>query len=198
MLSALATGEDASAQIDQVMASLKPQLPEIIQPSAETVQLAQASNEEVDAELLGIFLEEANEVLGTIDENLKVLKNQPHDLAVLTTIRRSFHTLKGSGRMVGLKDVGEVAWSIEQTLNHWLQQELQVGPSLVQLLGQAHTIFATWVRYLETHSGSAPDAGDLVAFSEYLRRGEEEDPDETVPILAEPASLCILYTSRCV
>ena len=192
MLSALATGEDASAQIDQVMASLKPQLPEIIQPSAETVQLAQASTEEVDAELLGIFLEEANEVLGTIDENLKVLKNQPHDLAVLTTIRRSFHTLKGSGRMVGLKDVGEVAWSIEQTLNHWLQQELQVGPSLVQLLGQAHTIFATWVRYLETHSGSAPDAGDLVAFSEYLRRGEEEDTDETMPILAEPASLDVV------
>jgi chemosensory pili system protein ChpA (sensor histidine kinase/response regulator) len=192
MLSALATGEDASAQIDQVMASLKPQLPETIQPSAETVQLAQASNEEVDAELLGIFLEEANEVLITIDENLKVLKNQPHDIAVLTTIRRSFHTLKGSGRMVGLKDVGEVAWSIEQTLNHWLQQELQVGPSLVELLGQAHTIFASWVRYLETQSGSAPDAGELVAFSEYLRRGKEDDIEVTAPIVADPASLDVV------
>ena len=192
MLSALATGEDASSQIDQVMATLKPQLPELLQPSAETVQLAQASNEEVNAELLGIFLEEANEVLGTIDENLKMLKNQPHDVAVLTTIRRSFHTLKGSGRMVGLKDVGEVAWSIEQTLNHWLQQELQVGPSLVELLGQAHTIFATWVQHLETHSGSAPDAGDLVAFSEYLRRGEEEDTEATAPMISEPASLDVV------
>ncbi|MBL8415493.1 MAG: Hpt domain-containing protein, partial [Propionivibrio sp.] len=188
MLSALATGEDASSQIDQVMATLKPQLPELIQPSAETIQLAQASTEEVDAELLGIFLEEANEVLGTIDENLKILKNQPHDFAVLTTIRRSFHTLKGSGRMVGLKDVGEVAWSIEQTLNQWLQQELQVGPSLVQLLEQAHSIFSTWVKYLETHSGSAPDAGDLIAFAEYLRHGKEEDSEETAIIIAEPAS----------
>ncbi len=33
------------------------------------------------------------------------------------TIRRHFHTLKGSGRMVGAKPAGELAWTVEDTLN---------------------------------------------------------------------------------
>ena len=32
-------------------------------------------------------------------------------------MRRSFHTLKGSGRMVGAQLIGEFAWSIENLLN---------------------------------------------------------------------------------
>ncbi len=187
MLSALDLGDQAAPQIDQAMATLKPQLPESVTSSAETVQLSQASNEEIDAELLGIFLEEANEVLGTINENLQGLKNQPHNSELLTTIRRSFHTLKGSGRMVGLKDVGEVAWSIEQTLNLWLRQELEVGAAIFDLLDQAHAVFAEWVRHLENQSESAPDPSSLVALSESLRR-EKEEVHETPPLtLAEPA-----------
>ena len=176
MLSALESGEYAAPQIDQVMATLKPQVSEALKPSAETIQLAQASTEEVDAELLGIFLEEAHEVLGTIDETVKVLKEQPHNVELLTTIRRSFHTLKGSGRMVGLKDVGEAAWAIEQTLNQWLRQELEVGQSIFDLIEQAHSVFATWVQHLESQSGRAPDPANLVALAESLRRNDEEAP----------------------
>ena len=36
---------------------------------------------------------------------------------VLTDVRRHFHTLKGSGRMVGAKSSGELAWTVEDTLN---------------------------------------------------------------------------------
>ena len=56
MLTALDAGDDASSQIDQVMAALKPQQPKSINPSAETIQLSQSSSEEIDAELLGICL----------------------------------------------------------------------------------------------------------------------------------------------
>jgi chemosensory pili system protein ChpA (sensor histidine kinase/response regulator) len=75
VLSALAAGGDAAQQIDAAMATLKPQMPEAPPPSAETIQLAQATAEEVDAELLGIFLEEADEVLASIDANLQRLRN---------------------------------------------------------------------------------------------------------------------------
>ena len=58
---------------------------------------------EVDQELLEIFLEEASEVVATIgDEPRARAATSPHDREALTTIRRGFHTLKGSGRMVGL------------------------------------------------------------------------------------------------
>jgi chemosensory pili system protein ChpA (sensor histidine kinase/response regulator) len=181
MLSLLASGEDASPQIDQVMAALKSPAEGTPKPSAETVELAKSSSETIDAELLGIFLEEAREVLSTIDESLVMLRQQPHKLELLTTIRRSFHTLKGSGRMVGLKDLGEAAWAVEQTLNLWLRQELDIGAPILDLLTQAHALFAAWVRHLESPSGQAPDAGPLIALAESLRSGRE---DELAPDLA--------------
>jgi chemosensory pili system protein ChpA (sensor histidine kinase/response regulator) len=197
MLTALETGEDATPQIDQVMAALKPQTEEPLVVSAETLQLSQSSNEDIDAELLEIFLEEANEVLGTIEENLGVLKEQPLNLEVLTTIRRSFHTLKGSGRMVGLKDVGEAAWAVEQTLNLWLRKELAVGAPLLDLLDLAHSIFVEWVKYLESGSGQPPDPSRMAAAAEALRSADDEGvgaakapaemPSVPVDVVAAPA-----------
>ncbi len=189
VLSALATGGNADPQIDRAMATLSPNLPEALQPSAETIQLAQSSSEEIDAELLAIFLEEANEVLARVDENLQVLSDLPHNVEVLTIIRRGFHTLKGSGRMVGLKDVGEAAWAVEQTLNLWLRQELEVNADLLRLIGQAHVLFTDWVRQLESHSDSAPDAHDVIALAEALRRGHDEAHAAATPTIAPtPAS----------
>jgi chemosensory pili system protein ChpA (sensor histidine kinase/response regulator) len=184
MLSMLAEGGDAAPQIDQAMAALKPAA--MAEPSAQTRQLAQASNEEIDAELLGIFIEEAHEVLATIADSLRALSAQPHDSELLTTIRRAVHTLKGSGRMVGLKDLGETAWAVEQTLNLWLRQELEVGAPLLDLLAQTHTLFARWVWQLETRSGKTPDSAPLIALAESLRRaGEqpvgEDEPEEEAP-----------------
>ena len=183
MLSALETGQSTTPHIEQAMASLRPQGADAPQPSAETLQLSQASSEEIDAELLEIFLEEANEVLGTFAASLKALKDQPHNVELLTTIRRAFHTLKGSGRMVGLKDVGETAWAIEQTLNQWLRQELVVDTPLFDLLDHTFTVFSEWVRHLETHSGNAPDPRSLVAQAEALREASEERRD---PLVQEP------------
>ena len=185
MLSALVTGEDTSPHIDQVMDAFKSKSQDAFRPSAETIQLSQASAEEVDAELLEIFLEEANEVLGSISENLEALKEAPLNADLLTTIRRSFHTLKGSGRMVGLKDVGETAWAVEQTLNMWLGQELEVGTPLFNLLEQAHDVFSVWVQHLETHTGMAPESSRLIALAEAMRRGGDDEHEVPIQSIEE-------------
>ena len=187
-LSALAAGGESAPQLDEAIASLKPQTTESPQPSAETIQLSQSSVEEIDAELLSIFLEEAHEVLAAIDENFKLLTEQPHNTAVLTDLRRSFHTLKGSGRMVGLKDLGEVAWSVEQVLNLWLRQEIEVNEQLFDLLRQAHEVFAAWVNHLESGTGSAPDTHNLVACAESMRLGDDELLEAALPKIAAAAA----------
>ncbi|MBN9420896.1 MAG: hybrid sensor histidine kinase/response regulator [Candidatus Accumulibacter sp. 66-26] len=175
MLTALNAEDTAAAPHDLGFADLMPQAPLTPQPSAETLQLSLSSNEEIDAELLSIFLEEAHEVLGAIAENLQVLHRQPHDGDVLTNIRRAFHTLKGSGRMVGLRDLGEAAWAVEQTLNQWLRQERAVGAPLFDLLEQALTVFTQWVAHLE-QGGPLPDAGAMTALAERLRNGDGTPP----------------------
>ncbi|MCX8145176.1 MAG: Hpt domain-containing protein, partial [Azovibrio sp.] len=178
-LAALTTspGEEAP-QMQAVEAALAPlnAQPETPAPSAETLQLAQASTDELDAELLDIFLEEAREVLATIDSNLAILRRQPHDVDTLTTIRRSSHTLKGSGRMVGLKDLGETAWAVEQTLNLWLRQELEVTPELLDMIGLAHQVFSVWVEHLASGDGLMPDPKPLIALAERLRGADSAAP----------------------
>jgi chemosensory pili system protein ChpA (sensor histidine kinase/response regulator) len=173
MLNVLASGADVAPQIEQAMAALKPGTAEAAQPSRETLQLSQASNEEIDAELLEIFLEEAREVMAAVVENLDRLKKNMHDSASLTIVRRSFHTLKGSGRMVGLKDLGDAAWAIEQTLNLWLRLELAADDKLIGLLDEACGVFTDWVRHLETREGHAPNPQDMVARAAALRSGTE-------------------------
>src|SRR5262249_11387173 len=66
-------------------------------PSSEATKLIDASTEAVDAELLGVYLEESDEVLATIREQLEVVREQHANKEAMVTIRRGFHTLKGSG-----------------------------------------------------------------------------------------------------
>ena len=177
---------DATAPaLDAALAEIKPQVAAAPAPSAETIKLTQASEEELDAELLSIFLEEAQEVLGTIGSHIGLLREQPHNVDFLTTIRRSFHTLKGSGRMVGLKDLGETAWAVEQVLNLWLRQEYDVSPELFALIEESHVLFSAWVRYLETREGGAPDPTALVTKADAMR-GAETPPAPVAE--AAPAS----------
>ena len=156
-------------------------------PSAETQQLADSTHEEIDAELLSIFLEEANEVLATIGEQKALLAANPANVDALTTVRRSMHTLKGSGRMVGLKDLGEVAWELEQTLNLWLRQDTSVTPDLQRMIDDAHALFSDWVVYLESGRGGAPGATALVALAGRLRGVDV--PAVSVPIEEQHAAV---------
>ena len=153
-----------------------PAAPEAPALSAEASRLLEASEEEIDAELLAIFIEEAIEVRATVADALEQLERNPHDTEVLTTIRRSFHTLKGSGRMVGLKDLGEAAWSIEQTLNHWLRLELPVGNELLALIADAHAAFSAWIDQIKAGDGIHKNVAPLLAEAERLRSEGEAAP----------------------
>ena len=70
----------------------------------------------------------------------RVCRDAPHDREALTTIRRGFHTLKGSGRMVGLTELGEVAWQCEQVMNKWLKDEKPATPQLLAFIELAQDV----------------------------------------------------------
>ncbi len=52
-----------------------------------------------------------------LGEKVPLWIQQQDSSDLLTEIRRGFHTLKGSGRMVGADEVGDFAWHIEALLN---------------------------------------------------------------------------------
>ncbi|WP_296445840.1 Hpt domain-containing protein [Rhodoferax sp. UBA5149] len=113
---------------------------------------------EVPAELLDddefdlkdIFLEEARGVVRTGLEVTRDLAENPADLGQQTTLRRAFHTLKGSSRMVGLNEFGEAAWSMEQLLNTWLAEQMPVSHALISLSDKALQGFGRWVEDIAT------------------------------------------------
>lgn len=133
--------------------------------------------QEVDDELLGIFLEEAAEVVVTIGDNLAIAREKPYDKESLTVIRRGFHTLKGSGRMVGLMDLGEVAWQCEQVMNKWLAEERHATPSLCNFIETAQLSFAGWVLALQETGSADIDGSSITALAERIKAG-----DDTVPV----------------
>jgi chemosensory pili system protein ChpA (sensor histidine kinase/response regulator) len=152
--------------------------------SPEAAKLIDASAEAIDAELLGVYLEESDEVLATIQGQLEIVREHHANKDALVTIRRGFHTLKGSGRMVGLVRLGEAAWAIEQTLNAWLQDERAATPPLLQLIGLAQEYFSDNVKRLKSGESSS-DERSLVAAAERVRRGETpERASEAAPGLA--------------
>jgi chemosensory pili system protein ChpA (sensor histidine kinase/response regulator) len=145
-----------------------------------------------DAELLAIFTEEAREVLAALAAAQPALAANPTDREALTAIRRGFHTLKGSGRMVGLDALGEAAYAMEHLLNRRLDERAPADAALQSLIDDARGLFARWTAALE--SGQAtPNADDFLARCAELAGGavapaptltlvKPEPPPETVDI----------------
>ena len=116
-----------------------------VAPAPPMVMPGAGAEDEDETELKDIFLEEAREVVATGLEAISELLEEPADLGQQTTLRRAFHTLKGSSRMVGLNEFGEAAWSLEQLLNTWLADQKPVSPELLALSGEAMQGFGRWV-----------------------------------------------------
>ncbi|MFM1990479.1 MAG: hypothetical protein RJA99_3436 [Pseudomonadota bacterium] len=137
--------------------------------AAEIVAVALPDDDALDAELLGIFLDEADEVLAAIESAAAELRAAPADAAPLTTIRRGFHTLKGSSRMVGLGAFGEAAWSVEQVLNGWLADQRPGTPALHALVADARAELSDWVFALRGDPRARIDPEPVIARAVALR-----------------------------
>jgi chemosensory pili system protein ChpA (sensor histidine kinase/response regulator) len=117
----------------------------VMKPATQPVPVPAAETEIEEDDLLDIFLEEAREVARNGQAAIDALGVDPADISELTTLRRAFHTLKGSSRMVGLTEFGEAAWALEQVLNTWLADQKPASPDLLTLSREALQGFARWI-----------------------------------------------------
>jgi chemosensory pili system protein ChpA (sensor histidine kinase/response regulator) len=140
---------------------------------------------EEDQELLAIFLEEAQEVLGTMTRNLDTCQLHPDSHEPLVAIRRGFHTLKGSGRMVGLTDLGEVAWCVERAMNKWLQYNKTATPSLLNFIRTTINSFVGWVDTLSKQGAVTIEAQDLIASAQQIEDGLDAEIQQPAAPISE-------------
>jgi chemosensory pili system protein ChpA (sensor histidine kinase/response regulator) len=137
-------------------------------PGTGPAETAAAPEATFNRELLGIFLDEAIEVLADIDAALPLCREHPRNREELTTVRRGFHTLKGSGRMVGLRDLGEAAWRVEQVMNRYLEQQRPASAGLIELVALASASLADWVAELRAGKSPAMDSGPITSLAHQL------------------------------
>ncbi|MEF3193619.1 MAG: Hpt domain-containing protein, partial [Halothiobacillaceae bacterium] len=109
--------------------------------------------EDADREVVEIFIEEAREVLETIRAQFQQWRNAPENRAALVELRRAFHTLKGSGRIIGAQLVGEFGWAFENLLNRVIEGVLSASEPLFQLLERAPGMLERLLDALEGKPG---------------------------------------------
>lgn len=93
-----------------------------------------STDENIDVELIEIFSEELGEILESLSTTLPAWIDNTDDKDSLTEIRRSFHTIKGSGRMVKAIVIGELGWAIENMLNRVIDRTIPVTETLTNVI----------------------------------------------------------------
>ena len=89
-----------------------------------------------DFDIVEIFLEEFDQEVESLDEMLSNWRAAPNDNQTQVNIRRSFHSLKGSGRMAGASEIGEYAWEFENLMNQVLEGRLKPDDNTIKLVAE--------------------------------------------------------------
>jgi chemosensory pili system protein ChpA (sensor histidine kinase/response regulator) len=142
-----------------------------------------ADAEHLDPELLELFIEEAKEEIASIERHLPQWVETPDDMETLITVRRSFHTLKGSGRMVGAERVGEYCWSIENLLNRLINRTLTRTPPMVRFIQEAAAVVPELIEQLEAGTEPTSDVSLMIA-----KAGAFAEGDPNAAVLTLPAA----------
>jgi chemosensory pili system protein ChpA (sensor histidine kinase/response regulator) len=137
--------------------------------------------EGIDDDIREIFLEEMQEEIDSLCSAEKTWLADPSQTAALVSIRRSFHTLKGSGRLVGAGVLGEFAWKVEDMLNRVLDNSIEPHEG-VQALTR-HAIDALPGLLAALKGEGAPDAplSAIMQTAEQLAAGQQARLEDQTP-----------------
>ena len=132
---------------------------------------------EQDAEILEIFIEELDEIFAELEPLLVKWMEQPHQQDVLTDVRRHFHTLKGSGRMVGAKSSGELAWTVEDTLNRVISGTVSLNTEIQRYVQTVFNIYRfKLVHDFKVVQKHLIDLKPLVLLGQQLQQQQSPEP----------------------
>lgn len=118
-----AASERAAAELAAALAALS------VAPARPGGGALQALRDEIDAQLLPTFLEEAGELEQEIAAALRAWRSAPVAASALALTRR-LHTLKGSARMAGALHIGELAHAIETRVEDLQQAGTPAGADI--------------------------------------------------------------------
>ncbi|MHC9086810.1 Hpt domain-containing protein [Luteimonas sp. RIT-PG2_3] len=145
------------------------------------------TGDEIDDEIREVFLEEFAEEIDNLDRLLPPWRAEPDNMERLLPIRRVFHTLKGSGRLVGADVLGEFSWKIEAMLNQVRDGKRPASPAVVAMVDQAFYTLPELQSALRGEAAITVDLDTMQASAERIAAGDEGMPVE--PVRAAQAAM---------
>jgi chemosensory pili system protein ChpA (sensor histidine kinase/response regulator) len=144
-------------------------------PVAQDVEQYAILAEDADEEIVEIFIEEAVEVLSELHNYLPQWKANYNDEEALAVVRRSFHTLKGSGRLLGADLIGEFSWKYENMLNRVIDNKINISDNLWRALDEALAVLPQLIEQLKGNREPIENISQLMASVDALADGRETD-----------------------
>ncbi len=199
----VATGEaapqpGAPAPVVPTIADFAPPLASAMAVGTGIAGSFESTGDEIDDEIREVFLEEFEEEIGHLDALLPPWRAAPEELERLRPIRRVFHTLKGSGRLVGARTLGEFSWKVENMLNRVLDGTRVPSPAVIAVVDQAFYTLPQLHAALRGEAALVADLDGLQLLADRVAAGEEafyspqsSSPQPLAPTVIE-ASVAVL------
>jgi len=142
-------------------------------------------SDDADEEILEIFIEEAMEELASLSEQVPIWSNNHNDDNALATIRRSFHTLKGSGRLIGAQLIGEFAWAFESMLNRVIEKTCPLTQEVFDVLDESLAVLPQLIEQLKGNREPIPNIYKMMdtadALGKFKKPSEDNKPKTAAP-----------------
>ncbi len=119
--------------------------------------------EDFDKSIKTDFLSEATEMLEAVEEAFIAFERNPSDLAVIDSIFRIAHSLKGSGMSCGFQHLAELAHHVEALLVRIRENKLQPSCAIVDVLLKSNDRLKDYVRALSADHDARIEIEDIVA-----------------------------------
>jgi chemosensory pili system protein ChpA (sensor histidine kinase/response regulator) len=156
-----------------------------VRPASEVEQVEKRADVlRVEPELIELFIEEAGEEIELINRLFPQWEQNENGHVALVNIRRSFHTLKGSGRTVGAELIGEYCRGVENILNRLINNTLEQRPEIIEFVGRAITLLPELLEELEVGTPPGGDIQAIIAEAEELATVEFEPVPPELPAVA--------------
>ena len=134
--------------------------PEVVLEDLPEVKVP-APQDEIDEQLLPIFLEEAVDLNEGIATQLRAWRSSPDNAEAVRILTRLLHTLKGSARMAGAMSLGEITHALETRV----EEASRMGTTPLEVIDEIDNAF-----------------DDVLQIIERLQRGESLDQPVETPV----------------
>ncbi|NDY95328.1 chemotaxis protein CheA [Wenzhouxiangella limi] len=140
---------------------------------------------QLDDSILEDFIAEAGELVDGLGEELVQLEQQPDDPALLNSIFRAFHTVKGGAGFLNLGSLVETCHSAENVFDALRRGDLELNADIMDAVLQALDVVTDNMDSLRAGEELAPPAPELIQTLRGFVSGPQTEPATEPPPPAE-------------